>query len=130
MHNVNLITYPDFVSTGFQVVLINVEPEQQSFITNVLLDSLEPTNIYQLDLEVTDHLNYNLTKIAGADLIIFNKPNLWHWATGYVLANARCYFIESDLTTVNTFKKLSLRHVKIESLQGIIKDAIQRKQQQ
>ena len=34
MHNVNLITYPDFVSTGFQVVLINVEPEQQLFIAH------------------------------------------------------------------------------------------------
>jgi hypothetical protein len=130
MHNVNLITYPDFVSTGFQVVLINVDPEQQLFITDILLDSIEPTNIYQIDLEVFDHLNYNLSTMASSDLIIFNKPNLWHWATGYVLANARCYFIESDLTTVNTFKKLSLRHVKIESLQGIIKDAIQRKQQQ
>jgi hypothetical protein len=130
MHNVNLITHPDFVSTGFQVVLINVEPEQQLFITDILLDSLEPTNIYQIDLEVTDHLNYNLSRLASADLILFNKPNLWHWATGYVLANSRCYFIESDFTTVNTFKKLSLRHVKIESLQGIIKDAIQRKQQQ
>lgn len=130
MHNVNLITYPDFVSTGFQVVLINVDPEQQLFITDILLDSIEPTNIYQIDLEVFDHLNYNLSTIGSSDLIIFNKPNLWHWATGYVLANARCYFIESDITTVNTFKKLSLRHVKIESLQGIIKDAIQRKQQQ
>ena len=130
MHNVNLITYPDFVSTGFQVVLINVEPEQQLFISDILLDTLEPTNIYQIDLEVTDHINYNLSRLLTADLILFNKPNLWHWATGYVIANTRCYFIESDLTTVNTLTKLSLRHVKIESLQGIIKDAIQRKQQQ
>lgn len=130
MHNVNLITYPDFVSTGFQVVLINVEPEQQLFISDILLDTLEPTNIYQIDLEVTDHINYNLSRLLTADLILFNKPNLWHWTTGYVVANTRCYFIESDLITVNTLTKLSLRHVKIESLQGIIKDAIQRKQQQ
>lgn len=130
MDNVNLVTYPDFVSSGFQVVLINVDAEQQVYIGNLLLDFGFPSNIYQLDLEVHDHLSYNLQTLAAADLILFNRPNMWHWTTGLVLGKAQCFFIETDGATVNTFKKLSLRHVKIESLAGIIKNALQRKQQQ
>ena len=130
MDNVNLVTYPDFVSSGFQVVLINVDAEQQIYIGNLLLDLDYPTNIYQLDLEVADHLSYNLQTMISADVILFNQPNPWHWTTGVVLSKAHCFFIESDTSTVNTFKKLSLRHVKMENLQGIIKNALQRKQQQ
>ena len=74
MHNVSLVTYPDFVSTGFQVVLINVDPEQQAVISNLLLDLDYPTNVYQIDLEVTDHLTYNLSALNLSDIIIFNKP--------------------------------------------------------
>jgi hypothetical protein len=130
MHNVSLVTYPDFVSTGFQVVLINVEPEQQAVISNLLLDLDYPTNVYQIDLEVTDHLTYNLSALNLSDIIIFNKPNMWHWATGLALAMPRCFFIENDTSTVNTFNKLSLRHVKLETLKEIIKNGLQRKHQQ
>lgn len=130
MDNVNLITYPDFVNSGFQVALINLEADQQQYISNLLLDLLYPTNIYQLELEVPDHITYNFSALNLADLIIFNKPNLWHWTTGLVVSNPRCFFIESDTTTVNILTKLSLRHAKVESLSGVIKDALQRKQQQ
>lgn len=130
MHNVNLITYPDTVSSGFQVVLINLEADQQQYISNLLLDLQYPTNIYQIDLEVTDHISYNLSSLGQADIILINKPNLWHWTTGIVVSNPRCFFIETDGATVNILKKISLRHVKIESLPGVIKDALQRKQQQ
>ena len=130
MDNVNLVTYPDTVSSGLQVALINLEADQQQYISNLLLDLLYPTNIYQLELEVVDHIDYNFSILAQADLILFNKPNLWHWFTGIVISNPRCFFIEIDGATVNILKKISLRHVKVEALPGVVKDALQRKQQQ
>lgn len=130
MPNLNLVTYPDRVATGFQVVAINTNPAQQSAITNLLLDTEYPCNLYQIDLEVTDHYAYNLSLLSTADLIVFNQPNLWHWLTGYALSLPRCFFLETDTTTVNIYTKFTLRQAKLENLQGIIENALQRKQQQ
>lgn len=130
MPNLNLVTHPDRVATGFQVVVVNVTGDQQAAITNALLDTDYPCNLYQLDLEVTDHNTYNLSVLASADLIVFNQPNLWHWLTGYVLSLPQCFFLETDSSTVNIYSKFTLRQAKLESLQGIIQNALQRKQQQ
>jgi hypothetical protein len=130
MTSVSLITYPDFVYSGFQVVLCNADSELQVNVGNLLLELQFPTNLYQLELEIPDQLDYNLRTLAAADLILFNRPNMWHWTTGFVLNHADCFFMEVDTISVNTYKKLSLRQATAESLPGIIDSALQKKRRQ
>lgn len=125
---INLLTYPDVTYTGVNIALFNSAAELQKKISVILSDSNFVTNITLYDLQNSDkHINYNLSVLNLADLIILQNPDVHTWFTGYLLSKINCYYLEYDSSTLNTLYKVSLRQLTDENIQRVITSAIQRK---
>lgn len=125
---INLLTYPDVTYTGVNIALFNSQAELQKKISIILSDSSFVTNITLYDLQNNDkQINYNLSVLNLADLIILQNPDIHNWFTGYVLSKINCYYLEYDSSALNTLYKVSLRQLTDENIQRVITSAIQRK---
>lgn len=125
---INLLTYPDISYTGVNIVLLNSHSELQQKTSLIVSKLILPSNVTIYDLQINEkQINYNLSALNLADLIIFQNPNLHYWFTGYVLSLLTCYYMEYNSSVLNTLYKVSLRQLTDENIEKVIKDAIQRK---
>lgn len=125
---ISLLTSPDITYTGLKITVIGLDAVTQEKVT-ALLNELNITGdvaLYNLFPE-TNAVEYVLAVLETSDLIIFNKPNLFHWLTGYILSLPNCYYMEYDGANVNTIYKLSLRQVVEENIKLLVDNAIQKK---
>ena len=107
---ISLLTFPDITYTGFKIVVIGLNEDMQSHLTDFLSQTANATNIAIFDLKIdSDSVDYVLAVLETSDLVIVNSPNIFYWLTGYILSLPNCYYIEFDSKTLNTLYKLSLR---------------------
>lgn len=108
------------------MALLNAKPELQSKIAAAIPKATTSIAVYDLVL-LPDHMDYNLSVLSLANLIIVQEPPMHHWITGFVVSQLNCYYWEFDSLSLNTLYKLSLRQLTDENLVGVVDDAIQRK---
>lgn len=125
---ISLLTSPDITHTGFKVAAINLNEFMQDSLTMFLNEQQINTNIALYDLKLdSDPIEYVFSVLETCDIVIFNAPNMFYWLTGYVLSLPHCYYLEFDTKTLNTVYKLSLRCIDENSINDVVKNAIQKK---
>ena len=125
---ISLLTHPDISYTGFSIVMLNSKPELQSKITTAISYCYNTTNVVLYDLRLDpNQLDYNLSVLATADIIIYENPDLSNWITGFVLSKLSCYYWENNSESLNKIYKISLRELSKDNIGGVIDNAIQRK---
>jgi len=111
--------------------MLNAKPETQSKITSFVSELDTGINVALYDLRLADKdTHYTLAAIMSSDLVIYERPDMHTWLTGFIVALPHCYYLEYDAATVNTLYEISLRQIDETELTGIIEHAIQRKYSQ